>query len=869
MAQVDLSIAREFLGALGGLDTVYDFRAWPEKWQPRDTPATKLRGTFADCAPELVRRNAAGFGISVAINEMVGGGARLEDVRTARTLAVDFDRGRPESWGGPAPSIVAATPRGAHAYWLLIAGEGDDLATWSMAQRELCRSFREEVIDVAKVMRVPGFVHAKVRDDARLVVLEHCDPTMRFTMRDIVRSFHLTLHAPRKATSMAEGRVPLERRLERCRRFMGNCGPAIEGQGGYARTKGICNVGWDFGLQPHEFWPLLRDWNETCQPPWREAELERKLERLFVGHHDDAFGWRLDDDRRPPAGLARVGARPDVPWPTDADDGAAQRRVYRVGARPQEIDDDAGLEIGRRAAPPDDPEPASSDDTGTPPSEPPPTDSGGASSDGSDEVLVLNRNAPLETARKLEAALFRWKGTKILVHHHRTWWRWNGKSYKEVSPQDLNARIYGYAEHAMHPKVGDDGRTELVDFNPDDTRINKIRHALESVAHLDDDHDPPCWLPNVEAAGPRPEPREIVACANGLLHIPSDRFLGKRPDYFALSASTVTYNAKARRPERWLAFLEQLWPEDDESQQLLQEWFGLTLTPDTSFQKFLLIQGPKRSGKGTIARVIDALHGKGNVAWPTMTDLTSRFGLQTMLDKALAIMPDVRISSRLDQGAALEVLLRITGEDTCQIDRKNLPAIQVQIPSRFMLMTNVTPRLSDAGAAFASRALALKMEASFFGNEDRHLTTKLLGEIEGILLWSLEGLRRLLERGHFVQPKTGLELVDDLTELSTPVVAFVRERCELDGTKWESTDRLFEAWKKWCAEEGREAVGEKATFVRNLISSHPGLRKGRPSDGQGGRIRTVTGVRLLDVPGDGPAPIWARVRLGPLAADLE
>jgi len=34
----------------------------------------------------------------------------------------------------------------------------------------------------------------------------------------------------------------------------------------------------------------------------------------------------------------------------------------------------------------------------------------------------------------------------------------------------------------------------------------------------------------------------------------------------------------------------------------LQDWFGYTLSPDTSQQKMLMIVGPTRSGKGTIGR---------------------------------------------------------------------------------------------------------------------------------------------------------------------------------------------------------------------------------------------------------------------------
>jgi len=53
----------------------------------------------------------------------------------------------------------------------------------------------------------------------------------------------------------------------------------------------------------------------------------------------------------------------------------------------------------------------------------------------------------------------------------------------------------------------------------------------------------------------------------------------------------------------------------------LQDWFGYCLLPDTSQQKIFMIHGPKRSGKGTIARVLTSLVGIRNACAPTLAGL--------------------------------------------------------------------------------------------------------------------------------------------------------------------------------------------------------------------------------------------------------
>ena len=174
----------------------------------------------------------------------------------------------------------------------------------------------------------------------------------------------------------------------------------------------------------------------------------------------------------------------------------------------------------------------------------------------------------------------------------------------------------------------------------------------------------------------------------------------------------------------------------------LQEWFGYLLTADTRLQKMLMVVGPKRSGKGTIARVLAALVGKGNIAAPTLGSLTTNFGLQLLVGKGVAIFSDPRLSNRTDQAIVVERLLSITGEDAQTVDRKHMSAITCKLPTRFVILTNELPRLNDASGAIVSRVILLRTSRSFLGHEDHQLTDVLLGELPGILLWAAGGWHR-------------------------------------------------------------------------------------------------------------------------------
>ena len=143
------------------------------------------------------------------------------------------------------------------------------------------------------------------------------------------------------------------------------------------------------------------------------------------------------------------------------------------------------------------------------------------------------------------------------------------------------------------------------------------------------------------------------------------------PRFFNAYALEYDFDPTAPPPLEWLSFLEQIWGTDTESIAALQEWFGYLLTPDTKQQKILMMVGPKRSGRGTIARVLKALAGASSVVNPTLSTLARPFGLASFIGKPIAVFPDARLSSRPDNAAIVECLLSISGEDDQTIDRKH------------------------------------------------------------------------------------------------------------------------------------------------------------------------------------------------------
>jgi putative DNA primase/helicase len=402
-----------------------------------------------------------------------------------------------------------------------------------------------------------------------------------------------------------------------------------------------------------------------------------------------------------------------------------------------------------------------------------------------------------------------------------------------------------------------------VPFRVTRTLVSDVIQAMTDIALLteEDCSYQPAWL----VKGQEWPAEEILPARNALIHLPTfaegDGDEGiRRPTPLFFSPFAVGYdlNREATAPINWLKFLGalpleledeiqyQIWPKDTESIATLQEWMGYLLTPDTSQQKIMMVIGPRRSGKGTIIRIIRALIGFENVVNPTLSQLGTNFGMAPLIGKQAAIITDARISGRTDTAVIVEQLLAVSGEDARSIDRKHRESIDTKLTTRFMLVSNELPRMRDTSGALAGRMIFLQLTESFYGREDPFLIDKLLPELPGILLWAIEGWARLKERCHFSQPAASRDLERAMEDLASPVKAFLKECCKVgEGDEFMvPCFDLFNRWRWWAESKGQDWVGTEEEFGRNLRAALSHTKRQRPKvDGK--RVWVYSGVRLL------------------------
>lgn len=413
--------------------------------------------------------------------------------------------------------------------------------------------------------------------------------------------------------------------------------------------------------------------------------------------------------------------------------------------------------------------------------------------------------------------------------HRDQLYRYLGTRYEIVPDSDLVGIVLGWLEK-MNAEAKPRRAKEIVECFP---ALVRVPYNVEVPAFL--------------TATDR-SPRNIIAFNNGLLDISNIggdlELLEHSPDWFSTTSLPYAFDPDVRC-DVWMSFLEQVFNGDAQRIELLQRWFGLCLTHDTSFQKLLLMIGPKRSGKGTVLRLLQRVVGPDSCVSPTLTSLTGEFGLWQLVGKSVATFPDAHLSRSTDSMRVLEVIKSIVGEDAVSINRKNLPFLpNVRLGVRFVVTVNELPRFSDASDALGARMLVLPFDNSYVGREDRTLESKLKSEASGVLNWALQGLHKLRESG-FSQPEKSADIIDNFRRLSAPVVGFVEDCCRIGVGLSERTDNLYAAWSEWCRSNGHEP-GAISTFGNHLAAAYPSITRTRERDSGGIRRPTYKGIELSE-----------------------
>ncbi len=351
--------------------------------------------------------------------------------------------------------------------------------------------------------------------------------------------------------------------------------------------------------------------------------------------------------------------------------------------------------------------------------------------------------------------------------------------------------------------------------------------------------------------------KELIATKNGVLNVATLEFHPFSPEFYIFNAVPVVYDPKAKCE----LFMQKLseWTSED-GQLLLQEHVGSALYKDnTRFQRALMLTGLRQNGKSTFLHAVRAMLGADNVsavALDILGDSGRRFVIAQLYNRLANICADIPPKPMKET----DTFKKAVAGDLLEGEFKFQQAFQFVPYAKLFFSANELPPMTGKDVeAFMVRWDIVDFPNSFLPGDPRRdpellrkLTTP--GELSGMLNWALEGLRRLLDRGHFSDNLTLEEKAKEWSIRADAVKVFTEERVvgEFEATPEEKdagppTARdLYGEYAKFCRKHGTTPISANM-FTRRFKGACQVASQRRTSATKGGRKEYVwvwEGVRL-------------------------
>lgn len=431
--------------------------------------------------------------------------------------------------------------------------------------------------------------------------------------------------------------------------------------------------------------------------------------------------------------------------------------------------------------------------------------------------------APYDIAMTMHEKIRNENGRGLLVHYRQDFYLYNSTKYHVLDGVGIDTAVI---------------RT-LADLNATDRAtgrfIGDVRRNLAAMVNLPADITPPATLSPTRALP------NMLSLKSALIDLEravrgENPIIEADPNIFVINSTRYDYDPKATCP-KWDTHLERVLP-DVESRGLLQEFCGYCLTQDMSLQKFLLMIGDGRNGKGVTTTTLVKVIGEDNVSAVGLEMFDRPFALIETLGKLVNICGDAPEMDKVCEG----VLKSFVGGDPIYFERKYRDGFTTKPTARLIIACNEMPRFADRSLGLWRRVLMVPFNVTISEQEENpDLAKELEGELPGILNWCIEGLRFLRRRGRFHEPKSCETAKADMARTMNPHRTWLEDNLEPTNDPTRTTSEaeaetgpgavratdLYERYNKAMKDSGCRPLGEPQ-FAKEVRRVYPLATKVRP-----------------------------------------
>lgn len=348
--------------------------------------------------------------------------------------------------------------------------------------------------------------------------------------------------------------------------------------------------------------------------------------------------------------------------------------------------------------------------------------------------------------------------------------------------------------------------------------------------------------------GTLPLHEDRIHMANGTLFL-NGGFSAEKD--FCRNRLPVAYNPDAAEPIQWLAFLSQLlYPEDIPT---LQEFFGYCLIPCTRGQKMLLLTGKGGEGKSRVGIVLQSLLGS-NMKTGSISKVENSPFARADLQNMLVMVDDDMKMEALTQTNNIKAI--VTAELPMDLEKKGQQSYQGDLRVRFLAFGNGTLQaLHDRSFGFFRRQIILEArERDPNRKDDPYLAERLCAEKEGIFLWALAGLQRLIRNGfQFTLSNRAKANMEAAVADGNNIVEFMKSQgyFQLKADSEVSSKDFYDVYRQWCEDNALNPLAQKTltNYLKQNEGSYNLEYTNKVHIGGGRYARGFLGIEVLQRPG--------------------
>jgi P4 family phage/plasmid primase-like protien len=237
----------------------------------------------------------------------------------------------------------------------------------------------------------------------------------------------------------------------------------------------------------------------------------------------------------------------------------------------------------------------------------------------------------------------------------------------------------------------------------------------------------------------------------------------------------------------------------EERVALLQEFCGAALMGlAPRYQRALLLQGPKGTGKSTFLNILSGLFPEGSVAHVKPSQFEDDNKLAALAGRRLNVVYEIGQDRIIGQDILKEVM-----EGAAQtVVEKYKNSYEFEPEAAHAFGCNDWPSVPGAHASFWDRWLCMQLDRTIRGTDDEELelADRIVSEdLPGLIAWALQGARRLLGQDRYTIPESSAMAMAAWRGEADAVAVWVSTACSREGAlcQWSKASWLFERFIDW------------------------------------------------------------------------